>query len=224
MVKDQKNPDISTRKNQGKNSKKSKEILRENSLLGSIKGLYSVESFEESQNIQKKRKHHSSNNSETNKTDNRFDTPIKQGKYYQTKKDRSIENSMEVNDINDHGVQLLDHWNDYDSVKRLKTKKNEIIKIIATLVGIILIVFGLITSLGAVIQVSSNVIFGERAMFSAFLILLGFLILAAVFARRLLEVTFLKNIHNELEIAEGKTPKNKDNPTNQKDKAPNKKG
>jgi len=223
LVKDQKTPEISTEKDQGKNKKKSKEKLGENSLLGSIKGLFSVESFEKDQNIQKTQKHHSSNSSEIKKTDNRFDTPVRQEKDTQTNKDRDTKNS-EAHEVHDHGVQLLEHWNEYDSVKRLKTKKNEIIKIIAILVGIILIVFGLIFSLGTVIQVSSNVIFGERAMFSAFLILLGFLILAAVFARRLLEVTFLKNIHNELEIAEGKTPKNKDNHTNRKDKAPDKKG
>jgi hypothetical protein len=51
------------------------------------------------------------------------------------------------------------------------------------------------------------VIFGERAMFSAFLILVAFLILAAVFSRRLFEGKYLKNIHKDLEIAEGKKSK-----------------
>ena len=43
---------------------------------------------------------------------------------------------------------------------------------------------------------------GERAVISAFLILVGVLIIAGVFARRLLEKSFLKNIHSELEEAE----------------------
>jgi len=93
----------------------------------------------------------------------------------------------------------------------LKSRKNFIIKAIATVIGVLFIVLGVIYGiLGSPITVSSNVIFGERATFSAFLILIGFLVLASVFARKLLDKTFLKRIYSELEIAEGKTPKKED--------------
>jgi hypothetical protein len=70
---------------------------------------------------------------------------------------------------------------------------------------------------GSSAQVASNVLFGDRAMFSALLVLIGSLIIATVFARELREVTFLKTIYNELETHEGNSHKNKDDSLTEED-------
>ena len=57
----------------------------------------------------------------------------------------------------------------------------------------------------SVTKVADNVIFGEGATLSAFLILLGILIIVAAFAQSILNKTFLNKIHTELEVAEGRS-------------------
>jgi len=54
-------------------------------------------------------------------------------------------------------------------------------------------------------------------MFSAFLVLIGSLIIVTVFARKLMEGTFLKIIYNELETVEGKTKRNGDEMVTEED-------
>jgi hypothetical protein len=78
------------------------------------------------------------------------------------------------------------------------------------------LLLGIVYLLGSTIRVADNVIFGERAVISAFLILVGVLIIASIFASRLLEGSFLKSIHSELEVAED--PDSKDNSKDKKDK------
>jgi len=106
----------------------------------------------------------------------------------------------------------------YDAFKFLIDKRNIIIRAIAVVFAILLIIYGVIFSLySSSVQVSSNVIFGERAMFSAFLVLIGSLIIVTVFARKLMEGTFLKIIYNELETVEGKTKRNGDEMVTEED-------
>jgi hypothetical protein len=90
----------------------------------------------------------------------------------------------------------------FDFYKKLRSNKEQVLKIIGGLVGALFIIAGLIYILGSPVRVADNVVAGERAVISAFLILVGVLIIAGVFARRLLEKSFLKNIHSELEEAE----------------------
>ncbi|AXV40247.1 DUF308 domain-containing protein [Methanobacterium sp. BAmetb5] len=90
----------------------------------------------------------------------------------------------------------------FDFYRKLRSNKEQVLKIIGGLVGALFIIAGLIYILGSPVRVADNVVAGERAVISAFLILVGVLIIAGVFARRLLEKSFLKNIHSELEEAE----------------------
>jgi hypothetical protein len=115
-------------------------------------------------------------------------------------------------------ISFIHNLKNYYSVKLLKDKKNVIIRAIALVFGILLIIYGVTFSLtGSSVQVASNVIFGDRAMFSALLVLIGSLIIATVFARKLREATFLKTIYSELETLEGKTQKNKDDHVTEED-------
>ncbi len=108
-----------------------------------------------------------------------------------------------------------------DSLKSLKTRKDRIIKGTAIFIGGLLILYGLILISASVTRVADNVIFGEKAMLSTFLILLGVLIIVAAYAQRILNRTFLNKIHTELEVAEGRS-ESEDNSRKIKDENGNK--
>jgi len=93
--------------------------------------------------------------------------------------------------------------------RKLRSNKEQAIQIAGGIIGAIFIIAGIGHLFGAAFRVADNVVFGERAMISAFLILIGVLILAGVFARPLLQRTFLENIHNELEVAENQNSNEK---------------
>jgi len=112
-----------------------------------------------------------------------------------------------------HFSQELMKFNFY---RKLRSNKEQVIQIGGGIIGAIFIIAGIIYLLGSTIRVADNVIFGERAVISAFLILVGVLIIAGIFASRLLEGSFLKNIHSELEVAEDHH--SKDNSKDKKDK------
>lgn len=112
----------------------------------------------------------------------------------------------------DPTIYMFKNIKEHEKLSSLRNKKNTIIKITAITISIILIIIGIIYSLTPDEKVASNVIFGERAMFSVFLILAAFMILAAVYARKLLEGKYLKNIHQNLEIVEGKGKDNEKDP------------
>ena len=105
----------------------------------------------------------------------------------------------------DHDFNITDILSGHDSINSLKNKKDKIIKATAILFGGFLIVYGLILISASVTKVADNVIFGEGATLSAFLILLGILIIVAAFAQSILNKTFLNKIHTELEVAEGRS-------------------
>lgn len=96
-----------------------------------------------------------------------------------------------------------------DRIKSLKSKKNTIIMVFGIFTGILLVIFGLIIVSIPLEKVSDNVIFSEKAVFSVFLILVGILIISAILAHRLLSKTYLKKLHEELQLSEGKSPKSK---------------
>lgn len=104
----------------------------------------------------------------------------------------------------DPALHLIEDIKANEIVQSLRERKDQIIKGVAITVSAILIIIAIIYSLTPTEQVASNVIFGEGAMFSVFLVLVAFLILAAVFASRLLGGKYLKDIHQNLEIVEGK--------------------
>ena len=104
----------------------------------------------------------------------------------------------------DPTINMFKNIKEHEKLQSLRKRKNKIIKVVAIITSILLIFIGIILSITPNEKVASNVIFGERAMFSVLLILIAFMILAAVFASRLLQAKFLKGIHEDLEIVEGK--------------------
>ena len=64
---------------------------------------------------------------------------------------------------------------------------------------------GLILLFTAATRVVDNVIFGERAMFSSFLILIGLLILITVFGRHYWHDTVLNKLNVEMDISDEKS-------------------
>jgi hypothetical protein len=106
---------------------------------------------------------------------------------------------------------LKEHLMHYKSFRNLISKKTLIMEVAATVIGAALIIYGVINSFVSVDKVADNVVFGERAMISVFFILIGVLLMAAAFARKLLSTSFLNKIHSELEVAEGRPKAPEDN-------------
>lgn len=107
----------------------------------------------------------------------------------------------------DPALNIIEEIKSHKVVQWLRKRKEKVIKAVAITISVILFVIAIIYSLTPTEQVASNVIFGERAMFSVLLIMVAVLILAAVFANRLLEGKYFKDIHKDLEIVEGKREK-----------------
>jgi hypothetical protein len=118
---------------------------------------------------------------------------------------------------------ITSQLDNHDVFKYFKEKKDKIIKFVAAFIGLLLIIIGIILISSSMSRIVDNVVFGERAMFSVFLILIGVLILAAVFARKYLNDTLLKNIHTELEVEEEKSKKSKNEASTEKDRMTDKK-
>ncbi len=125
--------------------------------------------------------------------------------------EKSDKSSSEAHDF--HFSQELMKFNFY---RKLQSHKEQVIRISGGVIGAIFIIAGILYLLGSAVRVADNVVFGERAVISAFLVLVGVLIIAGIFARRLLEGTFLKNIHSELEVAED--PDSEENSKDRKEK------
>lgn len=84
-------------------------------------------------------------------------------------------------------------------VKDIESGKNKLKIIIGIAAGSILILGGIFFMTGSVETVADNVIFGEKAVFSVFLILLGILIITGVLAQKFLNKSFFKGINKEIE-------------------------
>ena len=130
---------------------------------------------------------------------------------FQGKNEKGNESSSEAHDF--HLSQELMKFNFY---RKLQSNKQKAIRISGGIIGAIFIIAGILYIFGSPVRVEDNVVYGERAVISAFLMLLGVLVIAGIFARRLLEGSFLKNIHSELEVAED--PDSEENPKNMKEK------
>ena len=116
-----------------------------------------------------------------------------------------------------HDFHISQELMKFDFYRKLQSNKEQVVKIIGGIVGALFIIAGILYLLGSPVRVADNVVSGERAVISAFLVLVGVLIIASIFARRILEASFLKNIHSELEVAEDQdSGELKDNKENQK--------
>lgn len=201
----------SEKKPDKKNKKGKKSFFR--NLKGSLLGDSEING-----NKDRNQKTQQKTSSDTSVTDETSDSPKKRddtgkpdtsSKPVNTNKPDNKENKSKNDPENsdDPTLYLFNNFKGSVKFQSLRKRKDKIIKITASIVSILLIIIGIVYSIVPNENVASNVIFGERAMLSAFLILIAILILAAVFSRRLLEGKYLKNIHKDLEIAEGKKPR-----------------
>jgi len=117
---------------------------------------------------------------------------------------KQISNHDEDVEDKDHSLNFHEVFGN-DLFDSIKSRKDQILRYAATTVGVILIIYGIVLISASVTKVADNVIFGEGASYAAFLMLLGFLIIVGAFSQKILDKTFLKNIHLELKNAEGKT-------------------
>jgi len=113
---------------------------------------------------------------------------------------------MSDHDKND---ELL-HLPEWKFIRNLYSRKDMFLRILGGIIAVIFIIAGLVYLYGSSIKVVDNVAFGERAVTSAFLILIGLLIIATLFARQIWRRTFLKNLQNQLQVVEDKSSKTKD--------------
>ena len=184
--------DPKTPENTHKDDYEEREEFRIQSLIQGFKKVFLKKNFEEDKDSNKK----SGQNIEESKS---IDSSIMNS----TNKTRQVEVQSQNSKLDDDPVKY--DIKNHQALEFLRNRKNDIIKIISVAVAIFLIIYGVNFSISdSSVQVSSNVLFGERAMFSALLVLIGFLILAGVFGRKLLEGTFLKTIYSELEILKEK--------------------
>ncbi|HHY00760.1 MAG TPA: CvpA family protein [Methanothermobacter sp.] len=107
-----------------------------------------------------------------------------------------------------HEFYLSHEFMKFKIYRHIHSKKEQIIRISGGLVGVLFIIAGMLYLLGGSIRLEDSVTYGERAVLSAFSILIGVLITAGFFGPRLLTGTFLKKIHSELKNVE-EVPSNK---------------
>jgi hypothetical protein len=198
-------------KKEKENKEKSNSLF--NSIKSSLAGISSVEDQQRTEDEEKTPSEDKGNQSAINKNNKDYsqDSADKTFAGVSNKSENKKKTSTQ-NPEEDPAIHFINNLKDHERVLSVREKKDSIIKVAASVISIILIIMGIIYSFGRTQEVASNVIFGERAMFSVFLILVGFLILAAVFASRLLEGKFLKNIRHDLEMVEGKNQNNEKNP------------
>ncbi|HTX60950.1 MAG TPA: hypothetical protein VMC48_01455 [Methanobacterium sp.] len=146
------------------------------------------------------------------KSENKTKEPVSntassKGKTVDSPEKKSKKGQVPEKPEDDPTIHLFKNLKEHEKLNSLRKRKSTIIKITASIVSVILIIIGIIYSLVPDERVASNVIFGERAMFSVFLILVALMILAAAFASKLLEGKYLRNIRRDLEVVEGKKSK-----------------
>lgn len=122
-------------------------------------------------------------------------------------KEKEIKDAPEPSSV--HDFHLSQEFMKFKIYRDIRSNKEKVIQIIGGIVGVMFILAGILYLLGSAFRVADNVVFGERAVLSAFLMLVGVLIIAGFFARKLLSGTFLKNIHTELEEVEEQPSKSK---------------
>lgn len=104
-----------------------------------------------------------------------------------------------------HGFPMISDLLSQERVKNIKSKKNKILMCTGTFTGILLIIFGALMITGSADRIADNVVFGEKEVFSAFLILVGILLIACSFAYKFLGKSFFKRIDDGIESYDKKS-------------------
>ena len=98
-----------------------------------------------------------------------------------------------------HAFPMISDFFDVERVKIIIFAKDKILIGIGILAGILLVIFGVMMTMDSVDRIADNVIFGEREVFSVFLILVGVLLIACSLAYKFLGKSFFKQIDNNVE-------------------------
>ncbi|KAF5086539.1 hypothetical protein [Methanobacterium aggregans] len=109
----------------------------------------------------------------------------------------------------DHDLSFTQAFTGHAIFEDLKSHKTLIIRALSTLLGALLIVYGMFLFLSPTIKVADNVMFGDESAFAVLLILLGIIVIISSFAKRLFGGTFFHTIHKEIEAAEKKVVNDK---------------
>jgi len=115
------------------------------------------------------------------------------------------------NEEDSHSLSILGNFLGPKRIKKIKSKKNEIIMGIGVIFGILFIIYGIKILLGPVEKVADNIIFGEQEVFSVFLILLGIIIIAVSLAQKFMGKSFFKEIDNDQSYDKKSSNSAKDN-------------
>ena len=92
-----------------------------------------------------------------------------------------------------------------ERVKNIKSKKNKILMCTGTFTGSLLIIFGIAMITEPAYRIADNVVFGEREVFSVFLILTGIILIACSFAYKFPDKSFFKRIDKDIESYDKKS-------------------
>jgi hypothetical protein len=103
-----------------------------------------------------------------------------------------------------HTFPMLSDLLGPERIKEIKSGKSKILMGIGISIGILFIFLGILMTMGSADRVADNVVFGEKEVFSVFLILIGVLLIACSFAYKFLGKSFFKGIDSDIE-SYGKT-------------------
>ncbi len=124
------------------------------------------------------------------------------------KKDKETKGSEDQTQKQDpHAFPVMGDFLSSDKLKGLKSGNSKLVIGIGVFAGALLIGSGVFLMVGSIgspgKMVADNVEFGDIASFSVFLILVGILLIAGVFARKFFDKSFFKGINKELESHNG---------------------
>lgn len=108
-----------------------------------------------------------------------------------------------------HSFPLLSDILGQKRVERVKSKKSNLLVWVGIIIGFLFIVFGAVLIMGSPDRVADNVVFGEKEVFSVFLILIGALIIACSIAYKFLGKTFFQEADDSTSYDKTDSVKNK---------------
>jgi hypothetical protein len=121
----------------------------------------------------------------------------------QDPKDSKSGNERENHDP--HAFPMISDILGEERVKKIKSGNSKILMGIGIFAGILLIIFGAVMIMGSADRIADNVVFGEREVFSVFLILAGILLIACSFAYKFLGNSLFKGIDDDIESYDKKS-------------------
>jgi len=132
---------------------------------------------------------------------------FKRGHKSEKKEDEAKDSKDQADEKDSHAFSMVGDFLSSDKLKNIKSGKSKLVMVIGIFAGALLIcsgVFLIIGSMGSPDKLlADNAEFGDTASFSVFLILIGIIVIAGVFARKFLDKSFFKGINKELESHNG---------------------